>query len=83
VRSSTKGLPSQLTTLIDRLQDEQHLEMMRLMAAHPQEGTAWEDAYDKLRRAPKRCGLGLNGESYALVVLDVWSNLGAVINTRT
>jgi hypothetical protein len=27
--------------------------------------------------------LGLNGEAYALVVLDVGSNLGAVINTRT
>jgi hypothetical protein len=31
--------------LIDRLQAEQHLEMMRLLTAHPQEGTAWEDAY--------------------------------------
>jgi hypothetical protein len=36
-----------LEALIDRLQAEQHLEMMRLMAAHPQEGTAWEDAYNK------------------------------------
>jgi hypothetical protein len=27
--------------------------------------------------------LGLNGEAYAIVVLDVGSNLGAVINTRT
>ena len=27
--------------------------------------------------------LGLNGEAYALVVLDIGSNLGAVINTRT
>ena len=36
-----------LEALIDRLQAEQHLEMMRLMAAHPQEGTAWEDAYKK------------------------------------
>jgi hypothetical protein len=36
-----------LEALIDRLQTEQHLEMMRLMAAHPQEGTAWEDAYKK------------------------------------
>jgi hypothetical protein len=33
-----------LEALIDRLQGEQHLEMMRLMAAHPQEGIAWEDA---------------------------------------
>ncbi len=33
-----------LEALIDRLQAEQHLEMMRLMAAHPPEGTAWEDA---------------------------------------
>ncbi len=36
-----------LEALIDRLQAEQHLEMMRLMASHPQEGTAWEDAYKK------------------------------------
>jgi hypothetical protein len=36
-----------LEALIDRLQAEQHLEMMRLMAAHPQEGTAWEDVYKK------------------------------------
>ena len=36
-----------LEALIDRLQAEQHLEMMRLMAAHPQEGTTWEDAYKK------------------------------------
>ncbi len=34
-----------LEALIDRLQAEQHLEMMRLLARHPQEGTAWEDAY--------------------------------------
>ena len=27
--------------------------------------------------------LGLNGEAYALVVLDIGSNLGAVINTKT
>ena len=27
--------------------------------------------------------LGLNSEAYAFVVLDVGSNLGAVINTRT
>jgi hypothetical protein len=27
--------------------------------------------------------LGLNGEACALVVLDIWSNLGVVINTRT
>ena len=27
--------------------------------------------------------LGLNSEAYAIVVLDVGSNLGAVINTRT
>jgi hypothetical protein len=36
-----------LEALIDRLQAEQHLEMMGLMEAHPQEGTAWEDAYEK------------------------------------
>ena len=33
--------------LIDRLRAEKHLEMMRLLAAHPQEGTAWEEAYKK------------------------------------
>ena len=27
--------------------------------------------------------LGLNGEAYALLVLDIGSNIGAVINTRT
>jgi hypothetical protein len=27
--------------------------------------------------------LGMNGEAYALVVLDVGSGLGAVINTKT
>jgi hypothetical protein len=36
-----------LEALIDRFQVEQHLEMMRLLAAHPQEGAAWEDAYKK------------------------------------
>ena len=36
-----------LEALINRLQAEQHLEMMRLMAAHPQEGTAWEEVYKK------------------------------------
>jgi hypothetical protein len=36
-----------LEALINQLQAEQHLEMMRLMAAHPQEGTVWEDAYKK------------------------------------
>ena len=36
---------SPLESLIDRLQIDQHLEMMRLLAAHPQDGTAWEDAY--------------------------------------
>jgi hypothetical protein len=35
---------SPLAMLIDRLQAEQHLEMMRFLARHPQEGTAWEDA---------------------------------------
>ena len=38
-----------LEALIDRLQAEQHLEMMLLMAAHPQEGTTWEDADKKWR----------------------------------
>jgi hypothetical protein len=27
--------------------------------------------------------LGLNGEAYAIVELDIGSNLGAVINTKT
>jgi hypothetical protein len=45
---------SPLETLIDRLQAEQHLEMMRLLARHPQEGTAWEDAY-------KQCGYWPSG----------------------
>jgi hypothetical protein len=38
---------SPLAMLIDRLQAEQHMEMMRLLARHPQEGTSWEDAYKK------------------------------------
>jgi hypothetical protein len=38
---------SPLEALIDRLQAEQHLEMMQLLAVYPQEGTAWEDAYKK------------------------------------
>jgi hypothetical protein len=38
---------SPFEALIDRLQTEQHLEMMWLLARHPQEGTAWEDAYKK------------------------------------
>jgi hypothetical protein len=38
---------SPLATLIDRLQAEQHLEMILLLARHPQEGTAWEDAYNQ------------------------------------
>jgi hypothetical protein len=36
-----------LEALIDRLHAEQHLEMMRQMVAHPQEGTAWEEVYKK------------------------------------
>ena len=36
-----------LEALINRLQAEQHLEMMRLMAVHPQEGTVWEEVYKK------------------------------------
>jgi hypothetical protein len=38
---------SPLEALTDRLQAEQYLKMMRLLAQHPQEGTAWEDAYKK------------------------------------
>ena len=40
-----KNEASPLATIIDRLQAEQHLEMMWLLARHPQEGTSWEDAY--------------------------------------
>jgi hypothetical protein len=36
---------SPLEAIIDRIQAKQHLEMMRLLERHPQEGTAWEDAY--------------------------------------
>jgi hypothetical protein len=36
-----------LDALIDLLQVQQHFEMMRLLAGHPQEETAWEDAYKK------------------------------------
>jgi hypothetical protein len=32
-----------LEALIDRLQAEQHLEMMWLLVVYPQEGTEWED----------------------------------------
>jgi len=41
---------SPLEAIIDGLQAKQHLEMMRLLARHPQEGTAWEDAC-------KQCGV--------------------------
>ena len=34
-------------TLINRLQADQHLEMMRLLMAQPQWGTAWENTYKK------------------------------------
>ena len=48
---------SPLEALIDWLQAEQHLEMMRLLASHPQEGTAWENAYKKfIARSPRRRG---------------------------
>jgi hypothetical protein len=36
---------SPLEAIIDRIQAKQHLEMMRLLERHPQEGTAWEDVY--------------------------------------
>lgn len=36
-----------LEALIDRLQAEQHLEMMRLLVSHPAEGHAWEHGYKK------------------------------------
>jgi hypothetical protein len=38
---------SPLEVFVDRLQADQHLKMMRLLARHPQEGTTWEDAYKK------------------------------------
>ena len=43
-----------LEALINRLQAEQHLEMMRLMAAHPQEGTAREDTCKKCCQGSSR-----------------------------
>ena len=46
-----------LEALINRLQAEQHLEMMRLMVSHPQEGTAWEDAYKKCCQGSSRVGV--------------------------
>jgi hypothetical protein len=48
-----------LATLIDRLQGEQHLEMMRLLAKHPKEGTAWEDAYKQCVARQGTVGSGL------------------------
>jgi hypothetical protein len=50
---------SPLATLIDLLQAEQHLEMMRILARHPQEGTAWEDAYKKCVTRQGTVGSGL------------------------
>ena len=51
-----------LEALIDRLQAEQHLEMMRLLARHPQEGTAWEDAYKQCIARQGTAGGGLTLE---------------------
>ena len=50
-----------LEALIDRLQAEQHLEMMRLLVSHPAEGHAWEHGYKKCvaMQGPKGGGLTL------------------------
>ena len=51
-----------LEALIDWLQAEQQLEMMRLLARHPQEGTAWEDAYKQCIARQGTSGGGLTLE---------------------
>jgi hypothetical protein len=48
-----------LDALIDLLQVQQHFEMMRLLAGHPQEETAWEDAYKKCVARQGIAGEGL------------------------
>jgi len=53
---------SPLESMIDWLQAEQHLEMMRLLARHPQEGTAWEDAYKQCIARQGTAGGGLTLE---------------------
>jgi hypothetical protein len=65
---------SPLATLIDRLQAEQHLEMMRLLARHPQEGTAWEDAYKQCVAHQGTVGSGLTlevTEKYATEAMNI------------
>ena len=63
-----------LEALIDRLQAEQHLEMMRLLARHPQEGTAWEDAYKQCIARQGTAGGGLTlevTEKYATEAMNM------------
>jgi hypothetical protein len=65
---------SPLATLIDRLQAEQHLEMMRLLARHPQEGTVWEDAYKQCVAHQGTVGSGLTlevTEKYATEAMNI------------
>jgi hypothetical protein len=63
-----------LEAMIDRLQAEQHLEMMRLLARHPQEGTAWEDAYKQCIARQGTAGGGLTlevTEKYATEAMNM------------
>jgi hypothetical protein len=65
---------SPLEAIIDRLQAEQHLEMMRLLARHPQEGTALEDAYKKCVARQGTSGGGLTlevTEKYAMKAMNM------------
>jgi hypothetical protein len=65
---------SPLEAIIDRLQAEQHLEMMRLLARHPQEGTAWEDAYKQCITRQGTAGGGLTlevTEKYATEAMNM------------
>jgi hypothetical protein len=65
---------SPLAMLIDRLQAEQHMEMMRLLARHPQEGTSWEDAYKKCVAQQGTAGSGLTlelTETYAKEAMNI------------
>jgi hypothetical protein len=72
---------SPLATLIDRLQAEQHLEMMRLLARHPHEGTAWEDAYKQCVAHQGTVGSGLTlevTEKYATEAMSILAQRGYV-----
>ena len=65
---------SPLETLIDWLQAEHHLEMMRLLARHPQEGTVLEDSYKKCVARQGTAGGGLTlevTEKYATKTMNM------------